>query len=142
MGLFGSRPRKAGRKGEDVRYLARARLTPRGPPRLSMTQLTLTNQPPSLFALIPAKDFGRLFLQGLVNRKEVLDLKKKVAGKPGKILYFLKARVHGGDGENFLVTAVFVLHIQHPYWTNRDDAAGKGRLICDDENIQRVAILG
>ena len=62
-------------------------------------------------------------------------------GEVMDVAHVFQAGVFGGYAEDLVVAALFVRHAEHADRAGADQAAGKGRLLYQDERVERVAVL-
>jgi hypothetical protein len=80
--------------------------------------------------------------EGLVDLEEVLDLEPVELGHVVDVPQMLHPRVLRRDGEHLVVSAVLVVHLEHADDPAGDEAAREGRLVEEDEGVQRIPVLG
>src|SRR6266566_5060491 len=143
-----SERRGPGRRGRQIRA---APYRDRGPDsttcgtrasrRLPRTGAGLTDELPGDVGVVPPFHFGRLVaLELLVGRKEGLDLAKPVLSEVAQGSDLVEPRIADRYAEYFLVVAMLVAHEQRADRTRWHDATREGRLLDNDQRVQRVAV--
>src|SRR5689334_19218701 len=84
---------------------------------------------------------GLAGLQVLVDLEEVLDLQAVELRDVVDVTQVLHTRVRRGHAQQLVVAARLVRHPEHADRTALDEAAREGRLVQDDQRVQRVAVL-
>ena len=89
----------------------------------------------------PETSVSRSF-ERLVGLEEVLDLPQPMRAQVLERRGLVPSRVVVGHRQDLVVVALVVLHVEDADRTSADDAAGEGRLTDDDEDVERVAVIG
>ena len=81
-------------------------------------------------------------LEGFVNREEVLDFGEDVLGQVGDVLPLVHLGLFEGDGDDFFIEFVVVSHGEDADRVAFDEAHGLELFRAQDENVERVTIIG
>ena len=92
--------------------------------------------------VFPTERLGALAFEVLINREEVFNLKQKMTRHLLVAVNVTESRIACGVGQNLLVRHPLVQHFENANRTDGTNAAWKSSRIRQDQNVERVAILG